>query len=132
MPIRPIGTPAPVTTNNKNTTQQHETKSRASKGIAETSDSFEPHQGGISDLFGAFQGPVIGTVIGKAIGNSANTSKETQATSSSLGDSHIQLESTNANDQAIDIANKQKDLLDNEKQPRRQTFSLKLKKPDPD
>jgi hypothetical protein len=126
MPIRPIGTSIPVITNDENI-QQPSTQRNRSKGIAESRDSFEPHKAsGVTGLFGT---PLIGTLIGSAIGESANNdADETRIRES--GPRITLLQSTNTNDEASDIAKKQKDLINNEKEARRQTISLK--KPDSD
>jgi hypothetical protein len=121
MPIRPIGNSWPAATNNEDT-QQSSIQPDTSKGVAEICDSFEPHN--------EFGGPLIGTLIGSAIGEFANNTNETQASDSRP--SRAQLQSKNANDEAIEAAKKQKELISNEKEPRRQTHLLKLSKPDPD
>ena len=107
MPIRPIGTPTSINTNIE--TNEPSTKA-VSKGVGDIPDSFEQLQGTVSQ-------PIIGTMIGNAVGEGSNNGDEAPVKSQS------------ANEQAMEGAKKQKELIEDQKEPRRQTYSLKR---DPD
>lgn len=96
------------------------------KGISEIRDSFEaaPEGSPLSENLGMISGPLIGTMIGNAIGDSANHSDENAATEGTP-------QSRSANDEALEGAEKQKELISKEKEVRRQSHSF-FRKPDDD
>jgi hypothetical protein len=107
MPIRPIGTPTPINTNIE--TNEQSTKP-ASKGVGDIPDSFEQLKEVLSQ-------PLIGTMIGNAIGEASNSGED------------VPVRSQSANEAAMEGANKQKELIQDQKEPRRPTHSFKR---DPD
>ncbi|HSE41576.1 MAG TPA: hypothetical protein VLH08_12515 [Acidobacteriota bacterium] len=126
MEIKPTSGAVRIVTDNKDPDKLATTKS-TSNGISETRDSFETTQEGspLSDL-GIFSGPLIGTMIGSAIGDAANDSAEDAAKTPTTP-----RKSSTANDEASQIAEQQKGLIDKEKEVRRQSYSF-FRKPDDD
>ena len=133
MEIKRTTGPTSIPNNTETLASATDSKQKVSKGIAESRDSFETDSAQPNSLFsdfGIITGPIIGTAIGKAIGNYANDGDESAATPP-LNPSEIRLQSTSANDEAADIAEKQRDLIQGQKEPRRRTYSLTTK-PDDD
>lgn len=96
------------------TEQLHPTKT----GIASYRDSFEVAQQKGNSLFGnAIGGPIIGTMIGEAIGDAAND-KDAGKEAIGSGSPFKEKISKSADDAAMEIADKQREVLDKEKKER--------------